>query len=799
MIRVIDCLSAPALWREALGLSTGFAVLVLGAAAFLALSAPAPAAQQLGPPAPQATQPVPNPPVPPQTAPAGPTTPAEKAAPQTAPAGPTTPAEKAAPQTAPAGPTTPAEKAAPQTAPAGPTTPAEEAAPQTAPAGPTTPAEKAAPQTAPASPTTPAEKAPPAAPAAAAGGAGVGFRLENADLLQFISLVAGELKLNYIVDSAVRGAVTISTTGELKTEDLLPILETVLKMNNATAIKTGNFYRIVPLAAAPKNPLGVSTNTNGAGLPEDDRMLMQIIPLKFVFAADMAKMLAPFLSEGGTVAVHEAGNTLILVDDSLNLKRLMEILQQFDNSSFVQQRVRLIPVRNNVASALVPELEAIFSTYALSEKQTPLRFVPLDRINGILVAAADPAAFDEVEQWVLKLDQPAAPNGIQTFVYKVQNSEADRLVQLLNALRGRSGGGVGETGTGTSGGAAARGRGLATGGGGGGQEQTFQQRSGETTVGGEGTAAATARAMRIITDTVSNSVIVQSTAQEYADIARTLEKLDVLPRQVLIEARVYEVDITGDLSFGLEYALSQRTAGASAQPFNGDYGVTTPGGLTVSGGTAIGTRLLMSYLSASENRSRVKTLSAPTVLATDSTEAHIQVGASVPVLTSQGLAAGGQIAGNSLYTSTVQNVDTGIILSVTPRITSTGLVSLTISQDISNAVPAAAGSGIQSPSFTKRSITTHAVAQDGQTIALGGLISYNYSKTTSRIPLLGDIPWLGVLFGSTSYTTTETELIVLLTPRIISTLPAAQDATRELRDKLKDLRREFKKDQLLNP
>jgi general secretion pathway protein D len=728
MMRVIDCLSAPAFWREAPWLATGFALLVV-AAASLALSAPAAAAQQSKPPAPQATQPVPHP-----SAPA---------------------------------------------------------------------------QTPPASQTSPAEQAPPATPPApAAGGAGVGFRLENADLLQFINLVAGELKLNYIVDPAVKGAVTISTAGNLKTEDLLPILETVLKMNNATAIKTGNFYRIVPLAAAPKNPLGVSTSPNGAGLPEDDRMLMQIIPLKFVFAADMAKMLTPFLSEGGTVAVHEAGNTLILVDDSLNVKRLMEILQQFDNSSFAEQRVRLIPVRNNVSSALVPELEAIFSTYALSNKETPLRFVPLDRINGILVAAADPAAFDEVEQWVLKLDQPTAPNGIQTFVYKVQNSEADYLVRLLNALRGRGGGGVGETGLGTSGGAAGRGRGLASGRAGTGsaseQEQSFQ-RSSDTTAGmgafspagGEGTAAASAPALRVITDPVSNSVIVQGTAQEYADIAKTLEKLDVLPRQVLIEARVYEVDITGDLSFGLTYALQQR---GTETGFLGDYGVSSSGSLTASAGAVIGpTRQLMAFLTASENRSRVKTLSAPTVLAIDSTEARIQVGASVPVLTSQGLALGGQIAGNSLFTSTVSNQDTGIILTVTPRITSTGLISLSITQDITNEVPAAAGSGIQSPSFTKRSVNTHAVAQDGQTIALGGLISYNYNKTVNRIPLLGDIPWLGMLFGSTSYTTTETELIVLLTPRIISTLPAANAATRELRDKLKDLRREFKKDELLNP
>jgi general secretion pathway protein D len=139
------------------------------------------------------------------------------------------------------------------------------------------------------------------------------------------------------------------------------------------------------------------------------------------------------------------------------------------------------------------------------------------------------------------------------------------------------------------------------------------------------------------------------------------------------------------------------------------------------------------------------------------------------------------------------------MLSVTPRITSTGLVSLRINQEVSVAIPPVAGAGIQSPSISKRSVTTQAVAQDGQTIALGGMISYSNTKTINRIPLLGDIPWLGVLFGSTSYTTSETELIVLLTPHIISTLPAATAATRELEDKLKDLRREFKKDALLKP
>jgi len=773
MTNVKGCLTASALWRSAVWLPPRLAVVGLALASSLTLGAPQSDNQQPAAPATQAAR-----------APGS-------AAPQAPPPKPSTPQAPQSPAGGPSG-----SQATPATPPGT----------QPAAAESTTPASQ---QPQPGSQTTPAGQAAATTPPGVGGGPGVGFRLENAELVQFINLVAGELKLNYVLDPTVKGVVTISTSGELKPADLFPILETVLKMNGATAVKVGNLYRIIPLVAAPKNPLEVSTS--GAGLPADDRMMMQIIPLKFVIADDMSKMLAPFLSEGGQLTVLPAANTLILVDDSLNVKRLMEILHEFDNSSFDTQRVRLIPVHNNVASALGPELEAIFATYALSDKQTPLRFVPLDRINAILVAAADPGAFAEVERWIQKLDQPTATDGIQTFVYRVQYSEADRLLRLLRALLGTNAAADSQAGS------SERGRGAAQGGTGLGslQESNFQQSA-------SGTAASTAAfasaatpesatgpesKLRIITDPVSNSIVVQGTAQQYAEIAKTLDKLDIVPRQVMIEARVYEVDITGDLSFGLSYALEKRgTAAANSggatptglQFSGGNGGSSGAGSLNLSAGGVIGyTRELMSFLTASENRTRVRTLSAPTLITTDSTQARIQVGESVPTLSSQGLAAGGQIAGSSLYTSTVNNVDTGIILTVTPRITSTGLVSLQINQEISSEVPPATSSTIQSPSFNKRTVSTHAVAQDGQTIALGGLISYSYSKTANRIPLLGDIPWLGAVFGSTSYTTQETELIVLLTARIISTLPGATAATRELEEKLRDLRHEFKKDELL--
>lgn len=301
--------------------------------------------------------------------------------------------------------------------------------------------------------------------------------------------------------------------------------------------------------------------------------------------------------------------------------------------------------------------------------------------------------------------------------------------------------------------------------------------------------------VRIIADPLNNSLIFKCTAADYADIAKTLQELDVLPRQVLIEARVYEVTLSGDLTFGLEYFLQERD-NQERKPL---ASFTTANNLSASAGMLVGqTREFLTFLNASDNRSRVRVLSAPVVLATDNTEASIQVGSEVPVLTSQAVVGGVQVGSNTLFSNTIQNEDAGIILHVKPRITSSGLVSLEIDQEISTVVPPAAG-GIQSPSFEKRSIKTHTVVKDGQTVALGGLISTNISTVYNRVPLLGEIPVLGPLFGNTNYTTTKTELIVVMTPRILSSAQDAHDATRELEDKVKDLRHMFKKDRTINP
>lgn len=302
--------------------------------------------------------------------------------------------------------------------------------------------------------------------------------------------------------------------------------------------------------------------------------------------------------------------------------------------------------------------------------------------------------------------------------------------------------------------------------------------------------------IRIVPDTINNQLLIQATAQEYEEIRRTLRDLDIVPRQVMIEAKVYEVALTGDLSAGVSAFLQKQ--GATPNVPGGErkvQGSFANSALNATVGTLVGrTRELLFFLNAAESRSQARIISAPSILASDNLMASINVGTEVPTLTSQALAGGAQSGGNSLFTNTIQSRDTGVLLSITPRINSSGLVNLKIQQEVSAPLPPSAG-GIQSPSIQKRSISTQVVVGDGETIALGGIIQEDRGITKTRVPLLGDIPYLGALFGNTAISSHRTELIVLLTPTVIRDANEAGRATAEFRGKLKDLERLLREEQ----
>jgi general secretion pathway protein D len=539
-------------------------------------------------------------------------------------------------------------------------------------------------------------------------------------------------------------------------------------------------------------PIEPELNPPPTSLTDDDRMVMNIIPLKYVSAPDMTRILTPFVSEGGHLVSHDAGNVLMITDTSRSMKRLLEIVAMFDTEVFTNQRARLYPIRNSQAGRIALELQEVFSAYALSAGSSAIRFVPMERINSVLVVTANPGVYPEVERWLERLDQAVQESGVRTFIYRVENGKAENLAGVLTQLLF----GIPPPAT-LSPGAAAQPVGAIPGAP---PQPAGAPPAAPTAVptpvsllpgAARGQAADPALShLRIVPDIINNLLVIQATAQEYERIGQMLRDLDIVPRQVMIEAKVYEVDLTGDLSAGVTAFLQRRTTNGLAPRGTGGFGATSGGGapaLTATMGTLVGRmRELLIFLNAAESRSEARVISAPSLLATDNLPATISVGTEIPLLSSQVFGLGAQSASNPVFTNSIQNRDTGVLLSITPRVNSSGLVTLQISQEVSAPLAPAAGA-IQSPSISKRAVSTQAVVQDGETIALGGIIQESRTLARNRIPLLGDIPYVGALFGNTSLSTQRTELILLLTPTVIRDSTEARVATTEFRGKLREL------------
>ncbi len=600
------------------------------------------------------------------------------------------------------------------------------------------------------------------------------FNCVNCGLLEFVRNIADELKLNYVVDPGVQGVVNILTYGEMRRGDLMSLLELVLQINGAAIVRTGPLYRIVPSRNARQLPLDIRQGREASAEPAEGSRVLQIIPMDFVPAAEMAELLNPFLSDGGDITYHRAANFLIVTDTPANVAKLLELVRIFDSEVFGSKRVRVYALENSRASNVALELESIFAGYALAG-ESPVRFVAIPRLNSVLAIGPGPGSFREVDRWVAQLDQAGLNREIRNFFVKIQNGDAVAIAGLLLKIYG-----------------AGRRE----------EEILLPPESPQAGIPAAGAADATARSeeivqgeIKIVADDQNNAIIVQCSPQDFGVIEETIRELDRVPRQVLINVKIYEVVLDDELSMGISAFLQERGNRAVSGP-----ATTTASFSAAAAGLNLATRVLMgdtrelvSFLNAQETRNRSRVLSAPSVIASDNVAANIQVGSQIPILTSQGVVPGGT-GGTSLFSNTIQNRNTGVILSVTPRINAGGWVTLEVQQEVSSPGPPPTA-GIQSPSINIRSVDTQVTVKNGQTIAIGGIISESNGLSRNRVPLLGRIPGLGLLFGTTSREKSRTELIALITPRVIEDIDQAADLTEELKSTLKGLKKELSRDE----
>jgi general secretion pathway protein D len=694
--------------------------------------------------------------------------------------------------------------------------------------------------------------------------------LNNASLTEVIDLLAQKLKINYILDPRVKGGVILNTYGETKDIDTRSLLETILRINGFGMVKQGDLYRIVPLTDISHLPVPPETKTDPNSIPEDDQTMLNLVFLKYVTADELAKVLQPFQGENAQIYVYAPANLLLMLDSRRSMRRLMQMVALFDNDTLANQRVRVFSVKNGRPSDLAKELENISKAIALSDKNSPIKFLPIDRINTIIAVASNPGAFKEVEQWLEKLDVPikVAAGGVKDYVYRVRYGDATSMACSIQALYGQlsgyggygggqssimacmrtsnsGSGGFGSTYGGGGFGSTAFGGGFGGGGFGGGGLGGYNQgpygnaaydapgygggngggygynpsvggatpfanptgaaapnAAGAAGVGagdltgnylGASSGGSNGRGPRVIANPMNNTLLIQATPQEYEGIEQLIRELDVPPRQVLIEAKIYSIDLSHNFSSDVTAALQSLSGGAGGTPTVTNtaaslLGTLAGGGVTLSGATLVGrSRVLSGIVSLMESETNAKIISSPSIIATDSIPASINVGTTVPT------AAGSTTSALGSVTTGVSNVSTGIGLNITARVTPSGVVTMIINQNVSD--PQATDpslTSISSPSFATKSITTQVTVQDGDTIAIGGQIQETTTSSLNGIPVLDRIPVFGAMFGARSYTKERTELIMFLTPHVILDSNQLLDASDELKDQIKLLRKDVK-------
>ncbi|MBN1571088.1 MAG: hypothetical protein JXA73_24850 [Acidobacteria bacterium] len=586
--------------------------------------------------------------------------------------------------------------------------------------------------------------------------------------------------------------------------------------------------------AGPSKPAASKTPVPSQGaqrMPsESSRLATHVIRAEFVPVKDLIDPVKLFMTDGGVIMPYERLNMLIITDYTDSAARVLDIIHMLDNNYLDPDLVDLIKIKYNAATDVAEDLKKIFGA-GTKDSATGISFVPIDRLNALFVIASSKRGLEELKKWISILDAESGRN-IQTYVYVVENSTASSIAMMLSALYGGDGSSSSVTGgTGTTGGDGAAfsgGRSTQTGASGrsGTSSRDFQSGSvsgaynqgsnqGYGSYGGfqgglMGGAFGTGQRLgpqlnvsrtitsqilqggeftglqdtvRLVVDDINNSLIIQATAVDYAYILDTIRKMDVLPRQVLIDARIFSVDLTNDLSYGVNAFLQRRGDTSKGETLT--TGSLQSGQLSANTFAFIGdSRQILLQLDALRSKTKVKILEAPSVLALDGMQASINVGSEYPYPSgSYTSSAGGS-------TTNVGYRETGVTLLVLPRISASGSVTLDITQEVSSpggTVPL--GEGGDAPSFKKSLVSTSFYVKDGETVAIAGLIHDSDDRGRIGIPFLSEIPILGSLFGRTSKNTTRSELIILITPHVMKTHEKLQEVTQDLKDSLRNVRK----------
>jgi general secretion pathway protein D len=617
------------------------------------------------------------------------------------------------------------------------------------------------------------------------------LKFEGAEMREIARVVLGDiLKVNYVIDSNLASTpVYMQTATPLSRRDLLPTLETLLGNYGAVIVFKDGVYNIVPQSSGLTSVLAPRTR-----VLQDQGYQNIVVPLRYISATEMQKILSSIHKAKSGVSIDAHRNLLMLRGTRRELLDYLKTVEIFDIDQMAGMSIGLFPLESVDVMAVKHELELILDALAGEGGKQLVKLIEIERINSLLAITPQPKYLQDIRQWIKRLDRAELSAGHSMYVYFVQNGDAKKLADVLQQLMGGMQKGTGKSANGSK-------RGNENAGEMPGQAQAAQDQGKKQQ---KTTTQLTSLMSKMnlqtavlpsvnglddvgfIADEDRNALIIMATPEQYKQIERVINKLDVSPNQVLVEASIIEVSLTDEFSFGLEWYF-RNSSGGKTGTAQLDLGAAGVAAIVPGFSYSIVDRAdrIAVALNALASDTKVRVISSPSLMVLDNKTATITVGDQVPIRTSETVSQ--STSGNSpVITSTIQFRDTGVSLEVTPRVNNSGKVIMDIHQEVSS-VDRTTTSSIDSPTINKREIKTSVAVPSGDTIVLGGLIQDDNQNSNSGLPGLKDMPLFSWLFGKESKSSSRTELLVLITPTAILDDSDAREATAELKRKMKGL------------
>ncbi|AQA18285.1 type II secretion system protein GspD [Halioglobus japonicus] len=631
----------------------------------------------------------------------------------------------------------------------------------------------------------------------------VSLNFEQAPLSEVTHAIMGDiLKLDYVVDHQIQGQVTLRTRTPIPRDQLLNVLESLLKANNTIMIRDSDGrYLVTGVGRGTKlNPTVSNAGNSAAGYSTI------IVPLRYISANNMAEILRPVAEESAFVRIDTSRNLLMLAGTRSQLDGWLDIVSTFDVDQLQGMSVGLFPLENSSVEEVNTALETLLSSEGSNLKDL-IRVVPVERLNSILIVTPRSHYLDTVQEWIKRLDEAHYSELSQRlFVYPVQNTTASRLADLINSLyMGQSSPRQNNQGVGDAGGVAPglTSENLGSTRSGSLSNSSFRTRSSTRNTGRSAAATTSSSSIsmdaggglggaemvgdvRVVADEENNSLMIFATAMQYRIIEAALKQLDVVATQVMIEASIVEVTLTDELSYGLEWnfknSLGSDYSGtgflSSIEGANSPASIVPGFSYTITNSAA----QVSAVLNALAKESLLNIISTPSVMVLDNHEAYIHVGQQVPIIDSQ---TESLATDNDRVTQSISYRDTGVKLTVKPSVNAGGLVTMDVEQSVTDVGPIDDASGQRR--FLERNIQSRVAVRSGEPVVLGGLIRENSGTASQGVPFLHSIPVVGSLFGTDTDTTDRTELLVIITPKAIYNESELRDVSKELRSRIRNL------------